>query len=344
MKRLDLKLHFYCTNNCRFCVQAHKRNIFYKPKEEVFKELEDGRKDGAEELVLTGGEPTLHKDLPEIIEYARELGYKNIQLQTNGRLLASKRYFQKLVDAGLTEVSPALHGHRPELHDFLTRAKNSFKQTVKGILNAKDFGLRIVLNSVVTKPNFRYLPKMAELFVRLDVYSYQFAFVHAAGNAWYLFEQVVPRLSLAAPYIHKGLEIGEEVGIISMAEAMPLCYMQGYERFVSELWYMPKETAIWDATWKIEDYNKVRQVEGKAKAPWCKYCKFYPICEGTWKEYFAHYGFDELKPIPGDYVFDPQELINKNIEEHNKRIIVEYSPRGFRTISQERYNAQKTIL
>lgn len=319
MKRLDLKLHFYCNNNCRFCVQGYKRNVFYKSKEEIFKELEDGRKDGAEEVVFTGGEPTIHRNLVEAIEYARELGYKNIQLQTNSRLLSNKEFLKKLVDAGLTEVAPALHGHRKELHEYLTRAPGSFDQTVKGILNAKDFGLRIVLNSVVTKPNFRYLDKMAELFIRLDVDSYQFAFVHAAGTAWYLFEQIVPRISLVAPYMHKGLEMGEEVGITTMAEAMPLCYMIGYERFVSELYYMPQEAEIWDAAWKIEDYKISRIVEGKAKAPWCKKCKFYPICEGTWKEYFAYYGFEELKPIEGEYIYDPKELIES---EGKKRVVI----------------------
>jgi len=319
MKRLDLKLHFFCNNNCRFCVQGYKRNVFYKSKEEVFRELEDGRKDGAEEVVFTGGEPTLYKYLIEAVEYARELGYKNIQLQTNGRLLSNKDFLKKLVDAGLTEVSPALHGHRKELHDYLTRAPGSFEQTVKGIINAKDYGLRIVLNSVVTKPNFRYLEKMADLFIRLEVNSYQFAFVHAAGNAWYIFEQIVPRISFVAPYMHRGLEMGEEVGIISMAEAMPLCYMIGYERFVAELYYMPKEAEVWDAAWKIEDYTKARITEGKAKAPWCKKCMYYPVCEGTWKEYFAFYGFEELTPIEGEYITNPEELINRSPK---KRVVI----------------------
>lgn len=311
MKRLDLKLHFFCNNNCRFCVQAFKRNVYYKSKEKIFEELEDGRRDGAEEVVLTGGEPTLHKDIIEIVKYAKELGYKNIQLQTNARMLFNENFLKKLVEAGLTEVSPALHGHKKEIHDYLTRAPGSFEQTIKGILNAREYGLRIVTNSVITKPNFRYLENLANLLIRLDVYSYQLAFVHAAGNAWYLFEQIVPRISLVANYLHKGLELGEQVGIISMAEAMPLCYMQGYERFVSELYYIPQDTEVWDAAWKIENYKKARIEEGKAKAPWCKKCMYYYICEGTWKEYFAIYGFEELIPIEGEYIIDIKKLINK---------------------------------
>lgn len=234
-------------------------------------------------------------------------------------MLSNKVFLKKLVDAGLTEVSPALHGHRRELHDYLTRSPGAFEQTLKGILNAKDFGLRIVMNSVITKPNFRYLDKMADLFIRLDVDSFQFAFVHAAGNAWYLFEQIVPRLSFVAPHLHKALEKGEDVGVIVMAEAMPLCYMQGYERFVAELYYMPKEVEVWDAKWKIEDYTKARIVEGKAKAPWCYRCKYYYICEGTWKEYFAFYDFLELIPVEGPYIRNPEELIR---QQPRKRIIV----------------------
>ena len=136
--------------------------------------------------------------------------------------------------------------------------------------------------------------------------------------------------------------MGEEVGIITMAEAMPLCFMIGYERFVSELWYMPKEAEIWDAKWKIEDYTKARIVEGKAKAPWCKYCKFYPICEGTWKEYFAHYGFKELKPIKGEYVYDPSELLNRNIE-NKKRVYLEFNKNGFKISNREENEINRAI-
>ena len=113
----------------------------------------------------------------------------------------------------MTEFSPAVHGHIPELHDFLTRSQGSFNQTIQGIKNIKKHRVPIITNTVVTKPNYRYLPEIAKLLVKLGVNQFQLAFVHPIGNAYKNFDSIVPRISLAAPYIHRGLQIGIDAGI-----------------------------------------------------------------------------------------------------------------------------------
>ena len=54
---------------------------------------------------ISGGEPTLHPQLPEIIGYAKQLGFNNIELVTNGIVIShSPDYLLSLVDRGLTAV------------------------------------------------------------------------------------------------------------------------------------------------------------------------------------------------------------------------------------------------
>lgn len=56
-------------------------------------------------LQLSGGEPTLRDDLPEVIALARTLGHSFMQLNTNGlRLAAESGYAERLADAGLSTV------------------------------------------------------------------------------------------------------------------------------------------------------------------------------------------------------------------------------------------------
>ncbi len=310
IKRLDLKLGFSCNNNCLSCPQAHRRHLGDLSTEQVKKLLEEGRANDANEVVFTGGEPTVRRDILEIIAYAKKLGYEFIQLQTNGRMLYYKEFCKKLIAAGVTEFAPAIHGPNAEIHDYLVQAPGAFKQAVQGVRNLKELGQYVIMNSVINKINYRYLPQTAKLFVDLKVDQYQFAFIHCVGNAWKNIDLLCPRKSDVMPYVHKALDIGIRAGIRVMVEAYPFCFMKGYERYCSELYMPPAE--VRDAEGVIEDFDKVRKETGKVKGPRCKECRYYYICEGPWKEYPQKYGWDEFKPVPGPKVKSPEEVLNSS--------------------------------
>lgn len=294
-KRVDIKTGFICNNNCRFCVQADNKSKGNRIFKEIKRDLEDSRK-RCTGVVLTGGEVTIRKDFFDIVRLAKELDYKTIQIQTNGRMFASLEFCKKTIQAGATEFSPALHGYCKEQHDYLTRAEGSFSQTVKGIKNMKSLGIHVITNTVVVKSNYTSLPEIAKLLVKLNVDQFQFAFVHPMGNAWKNFDKMVPLISSVAPYIHKGIQIGINAGKKAMAEAMPYCFMQGYEDYVAEK--IIPETEVRGKTYQnTDDFTKQRQIYGKSKFSQCKECCYDLVCEGSWREYPAKRGIGEFKPI-----------------------------------------------
>jgi MoaA/NifB/PqqE/SkfB family radical SAM enzyme len=300
IRRIDIKTGFQCNNRCRFCVQGDKR--FQHPDrstDEVKALLEQGRRD-ADEVVFTGGEVTIRGDLPELVRYARELGFRTIQVQTNGRMLSHVPFAACLVEAGVTEFGPAIHGPSAEVHDALTRSPGSFRQTVKGVRNVKRLGMPVIINSVVTQANYSLLPQMARLFVGLEVDQFQFAFVHPLGTALANFARIVPRLSAVQPYVLLGLDIGVAAGVRCMTEAIPLCFLPGMETFAAEN-IMPR-TKIFDAQMVVEDYTEFRLTEGKAKGEVCGRCAYDDRCEGPWREYPEHYGWDEFCPVGAERV------------------------------------------
>lgn len=294
MIRLDLKVGFLCNNNCRFCVQAHNRWMGNKTTEEIKKDLKESKK-RCRDVVFTGGEVTIRKDIFEIVSYAKNLGYETIQIQSNCRICSNMSFLKQLIKAGANEFSPAIHGHMPQLHDYLTRAPGSFYQAVKGIINLRELNQRIITNTVVVKPNYQYLPQIAELLVRLRVDQFQLAFVHPIGNAYTYFDSMVPVVSIARPYIHRGLQIGINAGIKVMAEAMPYCMMKEYEEYISEK--IVPDTEIKAGNRFTGNFTDVRKKEGKIKFKQCKRCKYYQICEGPWKEYPEKLGSDEFVPV-----------------------------------------------
>lgn len=295
MKRLDIKVGFSCNNLCRHCVQGEKRKLYQdKPTEQIKTELLQARRN-CQDVVFTGGEPTIRKDLFVLVEYAQSLGYKNIQIQTNGRIFAYKRFVQEIIKAGANEFAIALHGHVPVLHDFLVGVNGGFHQTIKGMVNLRELNQRIITNTVITKPNYRNLLEIAKLLIDLGVRQYQFAFVHALGCAKTNFDSIVPRKTMVMPYVKQGLDLGIKAGIRVMTEAIPYCFMQGYEEYVAER--VIPQTTIYDHNRITENFTQVRQQEGKLKADKCKKCFYYSICEGPWREYPEVFGWDEFCPV-----------------------------------------------
>lgn len=298
MRRLDLKVGYSCNNLCRHCVQGNKRhNMPSKSTEQIFSELEEAFSRGIREVVFTGGEVTIRKDAVMCVAHAKGVGYDSIQIQTNGRAFASRVFTKKMVEAGMTEFSPALNGHIPELHDFLSQVPGAWKQTVQGIRNVKEYDITTMTNTVITKPNYRFARNISALLVSLGVDQFQLAFVHPAGRSWDDFDSIVPRVSLAAPYIHLGLQVGIDHGVSVMAEAMPFCVMKDYEKYVSEFYIPPSD--VYESGFKMENWENWRKGEGKWKGEKCKGCAYFNVCEGPWREYVWRLGSEEFVPVPG---------------------------------------------
>ena len=296
IKRLDIKLTFQCNNHCDFCAQGSKRSfIKMRTKDEIINALNDGKKNEVNSVVFTGGEPTLHPNIIELIKEAKKLGYKFIQLQTNGRTLSDINFLKELKKAGANEIGPSLHGSKPEIHDKLTHSPGSFNQTIKGIINSKKLGLYVMTNTVITTLNYKDLADLAKLFVYLKVNQFQFAFVHIIGTAWENRKWIVPKKTEILPYLYKALDTGIKKGIRCYTEAIPYCLMKGYEFCVAER-IIPDGPVV-DADVFVENYGDYRRNEGKIKNKKCKKCFYYNVCEGPWREYPEIFGWDEFKPV-----------------------------------------------
>ncbi|MDD4931113.1 MAG: radical SAM protein [Candidatus Colwellbacteria bacterium] len=301
MERVDIKVGFQCNNHCIFCIQGNKREYCKdRTEDEIKKILEQGRSEGKEAVVFTGGEPTFRpKLLLNCVSYARDIGYRVIQIQSNGRMFAYRAYCEEIVRAGANEFSPAVHGSVASIHDRLTNAPGSFDQVTAGIRNLRELRQYILTNSVVTKINMEDIPNLAKLLVELRVDQFQFAFIHInpiIAEDQKLIEEVVPSMAKAMPYVKAGLDIGRKSGVKCMTEAIPYCMMREYEDLIAER--IIPEAHVFDAEEDIEKYSEYRQNEGKSKGPRCvSECIKNDVCEGPWREYPQLFGWEEFKPI-----------------------------------------------
>lgn len=295
MMKLDLKIGFSCNNCCKFCAQGEKRVINRDKTTLELERILSLNKKHADSVVFTGGEPTIRKDFYELIKYAHSLGYESIQVQTNGRMFAYKEFCRKVVKAGANEFCISLHGHNAKLHDYLTGSKGSFNQTVLGIKNLVSLGRNVATNTVITKINYPYLAGIAKFLLGLRVSQYQFAFIHIIGTAALNADWIVPKKREVISYVKEGIDIGLRAGRRVMTEAIPYCFMRGYENCVAE--DQIPNTKVFDADFTVNNFTKYRRKIAKIKGAVCRKCRYGTVCEGPWREYVWLFGWHEFNPI-----------------------------------------------
>jgi len=110
-----------CNLSCSFCFASSGPGGPELPFEEVVglfeTVIESG---GVRPIQLSGGEPTVRDDLPELIEHARGMGFEHVQVNTNGlRLAREDGYARELADAGATAVYLQFDGLDPATYEAI---------------------------------------------------------------------------------------------------------------------------------------------------------------------------------------------------------------------------------
>ena len=110
-----------CNLHCRFCFANGGTPEDDPGREEMKAAIRDiVRQCGQPLLQLSGGEPTLRDDLPELVRYAKEAGCSYVQVNTNGiRLAQDPDYVKRLKDAGLDIVFLQFDGTREDIYEIL---------------------------------------------------------------------------------------------------------------------------------------------------------------------------------------------------------------------------------
>ncbi|MBJ7354302.1 MAG: GTP 3',8-cyclase MoaA [Thermoleophilaceae bacterium] len=124
-----------CNLRCHYCMPAE--GLAWAPKEQELEFAEIERLVslfadlGVRSVRLTGGEPLVRKNLPELVERIAAIdAIEDISLTTNGILL--EQLIEPLVQAGLTRVNVSLDALTPERYREITR-RNGLQKVIAGL-------------------------------------------------------------------------------------------------------------------------------------------------------------------------------------------------------------------
>ena len=133
-----------CNLHCRHCF-AGETTRADRSFESLRSEMAGFVKPGKTLVQLSGGEPTMRDDLPELAAAAKELGCKYVQLNSNGvRLAKDEGYVKKLADAGVSFVFLQFEGIDDEIYKPL-RGAPMFAVKEKAIENCAKYNLGVTL-------------------------------------------------------------------------------------------------------------------------------------------------------------------------------------------------------
>ncbi|NQU99826.1 MAG: radical SAM protein [Parcubacteria group bacterium] len=266
---------YQCNNRCIFCFEAD-REFPYKTTEQLKEEIRIIRKN-FEFVNLMGQEPTLRKDVIELISYAKKIGFKEIGITTNGKMFAYSDFTRNILDSGLTQIGLTMIGNTAQIHDFHTRTKGSFEQSLMGInniMNYKKPGFSFLLNFMVTKKNFRDLIEIIDFYVSLGFKEINIGHIMPNNRAIIKSKSMIAQISQVTPYlIECQKQYGDKVKFLFVE--YPAC------SFPKEYQYLAFPC--------LEENPQKRRIKI------CQSCQYKKNCTGISKDYLNLYGSKEFK-------------------------------------------------
>lgn len=236
-RRHWVRLTSVCNNRCVFCLDRGVLAGGVRSRAEIEADLASGRAEGAARAVLSGGEPTLHPDLPDLIRHARSIGYRWVQIISNGRRLAYGAYLDALVAAGLDEVTFSIHGHAPEVHDALVGVPGAFEQCLRGLRSAVARGdLVVSVDIVLSRRNIDSLHRIVDLTLDLGVREYDFLWLVPFGGAYERLAADEPFFleQRDAPQLARAIDLARSRGAVVWTNRVPARFLEGREAWIQD--------------------------------------------------------------------------------------------------------------
>jgi MoaA/NifB/PqqE/SkfB family radical SAM enzyme len=235
-KRNWVRLSYDCNNHCTFCLDSNAHDGTMRGTMDIKVQIIEGRKKGAERLILSGGEPTMHPNFLDFVKLGKRAGYRKVQTVTNGRMFRYPEFLETAAKNGLNEITFSLHGHTAKLHDALVGTPGAFVEETAGLKAALAAGVFIInIDIVINKQNVRHLPEMLETFIGWGVKEFDLLHIIPFGNAWseardHLFYDLEGNLE----HLQRAFAYARRPDIHIWLNRFPPPYTEGFEDLIQD--------------------------------------------------------------------------------------------------------------
>lgn len=149
--RMWIDLLIPCNLRCRHCYLDFSKHDMI-PFEEVCSYMDQLAELGCPEVVLTGGEIFLRKDLLDIMAHAQKTGFM-FELFTNGNFIDEKMA-DRLAKFCIEAVQISVYGTTVEIHERVTRKAGTFAKSINAAKFLVERGIPVRLVNTIQQDNF----------------------------------------------------------------------------------------------------------------------------------------------------------------------------------------------
>lgn len=285
----------HCNHLCGFC--SNPTTPYTHDFESMRVLVDDFVARGYFGIILTGGEPTLHPELPRIAAYANAQGL-HVRLITNGSRLSQPGFAEALANAGVRLVHVSIYSVRPDVEARLRGTEDTLGKAHAAIENAARFGIEVNINCVINKLNADHLHENVRELIERHPHIRHFVWNNldpSMGRAEVNQALFTPRLADFELSLHRAMKALHRSGRTFRVEKVPLCYMTDFA------WASTETRKIVNGEERIvhflDDKQTVRQTEwGHIYTEACGVCSLRSICGGLFDR-GAGYDPAELHPV-----------------------------------------------
>lgn len=291
-----------CNNRCSFCttgwlVRERAGELDHPPRELVREQLERAYARGARRALFQGGEPTLRRDLGDLLADAHAIGYQATTIFTNARMAASRAGARWLASMNVTWFQVSIQGGTAAAHDASVGAPGAFEQTIRGTRRLIEAGQRVKVNAVLTVHLLETIRAFAELMidlgpeeVGLDTVKPSGAFAPDRES----YGALVPPLSRHSTAIEDAMLAMHEAGLVARLTSFPPCLAPRAAHLVSEEAGTTQTQQHLGNLVDKRQWKRSMQVKGER----CGACAYDAVCGGVYAPYAELHGVAELVPLP----------------------------------------------
>lgn len=158
---LEINIHITdkCNLRCAYCYSNfYKRHNMDISKENIFRIVDAFKEMGVIEVSLIGGEPFLHPDFSEIVDYIKSKGLFSSAV-TNGYFIGRHIETAKKLDM----VCISIDG--PQAVNDITRGKGSYRHSIEGLTLLRQHNINRSIRATLQKHNFDYIEELMQIAV-----------------------------------------------------------------------------------------------------------------------------------------------------------------------------------